>query len=253
MKILLTNDDGIYSEGIYAIYKTLKSIADVTVVSPDIERSAVGHGITLSHPIWYKKVIRKGKFFGYGISGTPADCVKFGISVILKGKRPDLVVSGINLGDNDGCSVFYSGTVAAAREGALMGIPSIALSLACFSEPDFSYAAKLGQQIARKVYQEKLPKATFLNVNIPNLPKSKIKGILSTRQGMTPIHGDFHKRISPHDREYYWMTGKLPETKGDLTIDTIALNRGYATLTPIQCDLTDDATLQKMQGWIFKR
>ena len=111
MNILLTNDDGIYAEGIYALYRELRKLADVTVVAPDSEKSSVGHGITLTHPIWQKKVHRKGKFFGYGISGTPADCVKFGISVIMK-KKPDLVVSGINFGANDGCSVFYSGTVA---------------------------------------------------------------------------------------------------------------------------------------------
>src|SRR3990167_9211343 len=114
MKILLTNDDGIYAEGIYALYKELVKVGDVTVVAPDSERSSVGHGITLSHPILFKKVNRKGRFFGYGISGTPADCVKFGVRVVLK-RKPDLLVSGINLGANDGCSVFYSGTVAGAR------------------------------------------------------------------------------------------------------------------------------------------
>ncbi len=116
--ILLTNDDGIYADGIYALFLELKKVAKVTVVAPDAEQSSVGHAITLSHPIWYKKVNRKGNFFGYGISGTPADCVKFAVSVNLKTK-PDLVISGINCGPNDGCSVFYSRTVAGAREGAL--------------------------------------------------------------------------------------------------------------------------------------
>ena len=131
MEILLTNDDGIYAEGIYALYRQLIQFATVTVVAPDSERSSVGHGITLAHPIWQKKINRKGKFFGYGISGTPADCVKFACGVILK-KKPDLIVSGINQGCNDGCSVHYSGTVAGAREGALMGIPSLAISLNTF-------------------------------------------------------------------------------------------------------------------------
>lgn len=252
MKILLTNDDGIYAEGIQALHKTLARIADVTVVAPDIERSAVSHGITLAHPIWFKKVRRNKKFFGYGISGTPADCVKFGVSVVLKGKKPDLVVSGINLGDNDGCSVFYSGTVAAAREGALMGIPSIAVSLATFTNPDFRYAAALTAKIAAQVHRTKPAKATFLNVNVPNLPKNKIKGVQYTRQGMTPIHGEFHKRFDPNLREYYWMTGKVPENKRDLAVDTYALRKGYVTLTPIQCDVTDQRTLQEMVSWRIK-
>ena len=131
MYILLTNDDGIYAEGIYSIYAELAKMANVTVVAPESEKSSVGHAITLAHPIWFKRVRRKGQPFGYAVSGTPADCVKFGVNVLMKHK-PDLVISGINLGANDGCSVFYSGTVAGAREGAILGIPSIAVSLATF-------------------------------------------------------------------------------------------------------------------------
>src|SRR3989338_604903 len=148
MRILLTNDDGIYADGIYALYLELKKIGAVTVVAPDSERSSVGHGITLAHPIWDKRVNRKGRFFGIGISGTPADCVKFAVAVILK-RKPDVVVSGINLGHNDGCSVFYSGTVAGVREGALMGIPSIAVSLATFINPDFSFAAQCAAKLTK--------------------------------------------------------------------------------------------------------
>src|SRR3989338_5281343 len=159
MKILLTNDDGIYAEGIYALYAELIKVGDVTVVAPDSERSSVGHGITLSHPIWFKKVRRKDKFFGYGISGTPADCVKFAVSVILK-QKPDVVVSGINFGGNEGCSVFYSGTVAGAREGALLGIPSIASSLDTFVDPDFSYGAKFTARLVKKVFKNKIPSGT---------------------------------------------------------------------------------------------
>ncbi len=251
MKILVTNDDGIYAPGILALAKALKKIADVVVVAPDSERSAVSHAITLAHPIWFKKVKRDKKFFGYAISGTPADCVKFGIDVILKSK-PDLVVSGINFGDNDGCSVFYSGTVAGAREGALLGIPSIAVSLATFDNPDFSYAAKLAAKVAQKVFAENLPKETFLNVNVPNLPKSRIKGILVTSQGMIPIHGKFHKRFDPNLREYYWMTGKVPVHQKDLSVDTYALAQGYVTLTPVACNLTHVQALEQLRAWRFK-
>ena len=174
MRILLTNDDGIYAEGMYALYLELKKLGTVTVVAPDSQKSSVGHGITLAHPIWHTKVNRKGQFFGTGVSGTPADCVKFAIGVLLKNK-PDVIVSGINLGTNDGCSVFYSGTVAGAREGALMGIPSLAISLDTFMEPDFSYAAKCGAKLVKLFGQGKLPKGTFLNVNVPHVAASKLK------------------------------------------------------------------------------
>lgn len=251
MKILLTNDDGIYAEGIYALYKELTKIGDVTVVAPDSERSSVGHGITLSHPIWFKKVRRKNKFFGYGITGTPADCVKFAVSVILK-RKPDLVVSGINFGGNEGCSVIYSGTVAGAREGALMGIPSIASSLATFVNPLFECAAKFTAQLAEQVNKNKIPPGTFLSVNVPNKKASKIKGIKVARQGLVPIHGDFDKRVDPNLREYYWMTGKVPPFKNDLNIDTYALRKDYITITPIQCDLTDYKCLNELQKWKLK-
>ena len=249
MKILLTNDDGIYAEGIYALYKELLKVGDVTVVAPDSERSSVGHGITLSHPIWFKKIRRKNKFFGYGISGTPADCVKFAVSVILK-RKPDLVVSGINLGPNDGCSVHYSGTVAGAREGALLGIPSIAASLGTFISPDFRIGAKFTARLAQKVHKNKLPAGTFLSVNIPS--RSPIQGVKVTRQGLVPIHGDFDKRVDPNLREYYWMTGKVPPQRNDLNFDTYALRKNFITVTPVHCDLTDYRCLDEIKTWKLK-
>lgn len=250
MKILLTNDDGIYAEGIYFLYEQLKKIGEVIVVAPDSERSAVGHGITLSRPIWHKKVNRRQKPFGYGISGTPADCVKFAVGVLLKNK-PDVVVSGINLGPNDGCSVFYSGTVAGAREGALLGIPSVAISLNTFVDPDFSYAAKFGAKITTHVHKNNLPKGTFLNVNVPDIDASKIKGIKTTRQCTVPIHGAFRKKQDPNLKDYYWMTGKVPSQKKNYDIDTYALGEGYVTITPIKSDSTDHDYLRKIEGIRF--
>ena len=238
MRILLTNDDGIYAEGIWAAYNELKKVGEVTVVAPDSERSSVGHGITLSHPIYFKKVTRHGAFFGYGISGMPADCVKFATNIVLK-KKPDLVVSGINLGGNEGCSAFYSGTVAGAREGALMGIPAMAVSLDTFTNPDFSYAAQLTAQLARKIHSQAMPKGSFISVNVPAVAKSQIKGIHVTRQGQEPIHGTFKKRIDPNGRTYYWLTGKLVSKKNDLNVDIYALRHKYVTVTPFHCDLTD--------------
>ncbi len=248
MHILLTNDDGILADGIFALYKELKKIGQVTVVAPDSERSSVGHGITLSHPIWYKKFHKNNQFLGYGISGTPADCVKFGVSVILK-KKPDLVVSGINWGGNDGCSVVYSGTVAGAREGALLGIPSIAFSLDTFLDADFSRAAKISSKVVKFFHKKSMPKGTFLNVNIPSVPQSQIKGIRFTRQGTEPIHSDFNKRTDPHLRNYYWMSGKWPTRQKDLNVDTYALHHNYVTVVPIKCDATDHSFLNELQNW----
>lgn len=245
MKILLTNDDGIYSDGIYAIYRELKKIGNVDVVAPESEKSSVGHAITLSHPILYKKVTRKGRFFGYGITGTPADCVKFALKVLLKSK-PDLIVSGINLGPNDGCSVHYSGTVAGAREGALNGIPSVALSLDTFTDPRFNVAAQFGARAIKQVLGNKIPNGTFLNINIPAVSKSKIKGFRITRQGTKPIHGNFRKRKDPNLKTYYWMTGTPAVIRKDDGSDTYALENNYVTIAPIQCDSTDDKYYEKL-------
>ena len=248
MKILLTNDDGIFAPGIYAIYKELCKFADVTVVAPENEQSSVGHGITLYKPLFVHKVSPQNKFQGYAVSGKPADCVKFAVDVIYKGKKPDLVVSGINFGGNDGCSVFYSGTVAGAREGALMGIDSMALSLDCYDNPDFSQSVKIGTKLVKLIFKNKLAKGTFLNVNIP---PGKIKGILSTKQGVEPIHGVFHQRINPHDKPYYWMSASNPKHINDNSIDTYALKNGYVTVTPVHCSLTDEGFLDKLRSWKF--
>jgi 5'-nucleotidase len=249
MRILLTNDDGIYAEGIHAAYKELSKIAEVTVVAPDSEQSSVGHGITLFYPLFSKKVSPERHFNGHAVSGKPADCVKFAVSVILKGKKPDLVISGINYGGNDGCSVFYSGTVAGAREGALMGINSFAVSLDCFDNPDFLASAKFTAKLAKWVYKNNLPKGTFLNVNVP---PGKPKGTLFTRQGTEPIHGTFEKRRSPHDKHYYWMGAQMPGHKNDNKIDTYALKNKYITITPIRSDLTDQSFLDKVDTYDFR-
>ena len=242
MHILLTNDDGIYAEGIYAAYKELSKIAQVTVVAPATEQSSVGHGITLFNPLFAQKVSPEKHFKGHAVSGKPADCVKFAVSVLLKGKKPDLVISGINFGGNDGCSVFYSGTVAAAREGTLMGIKSFAISLNCFVDPEFSTSAKFTAKLAKWLYKNDLPAGTFLNVNVP---PGKPKGVRFTRQGTEPIHEIFEKRKSPHDKHYYWMGAQMPDHKNDDRIDTYALKNKYITITPILSDLTNDAFLNK--------
>lgn len=248
MRILLTNDDGIYAEGLYAAYKELCKFADVMVVAPDSEQSSVGHGITLFYPLFVQKISLKYRFNGHAVTGKPADCVKFAVSVLLNGKKPDLIISGINFGGNDGCSVFYSGTVAAAHEGALMGVDSFAISLDSFNNPDFSTAAKFTAKLALWIYKNNLPAGTFLNVNVP---PGKPKGTRFTRQGTEPIHETFEKRKTPHDRHYYWMGAKMPLHKNDNKIDTYALKNKYITITPLHSDLTDEGFLDKVKTYDF--
>jgi 5'-nucleotidase len=248
MRILLTNDDGIYSEGLISLYNELCEIAQVDVVAPDSERSSVGHGITLSRPIFYKEIFIDNKRIGYGTSGTPADCVKLAVHSLIPHK-PDLVISGINLGPNDGCSVYYSGTVAGAREGALMGIPSMAFSLNTFVKPRFHWAVTQTIRIIQKMNFSEWPTHTFLNVNIPNVTDRQLKGITVTRQSEVPIHSQFIQRQGPASNDYVWMTGSSPKVRKDLQMDTSALAQNYITITPIQCDTTDHAFLKKMRHW----
>ena len=248
MTILLTNDDGIYAEGIFALYEELKKIADVKVVAPATEQSAVGHAITMSDPLRVKDAYRRQKFFGHSVSGTPADCVKIAIRSLFK-KMPDLVVSGINLGPNTGFSVLYSGTVSGATEGAILGIPSIAVSLGTFVNPDFKPAARFAAKMAKIVHRQGLPKGTFLNINVPGLPASKIKGIRITTQGKTPIIENFDKRVDPRNRIYYWLTGEVINLKGERDSDIIALKKGYISITPVQYDLTDYGYIDELKRW----
>ncbi len=245
MHIFLTNDDGVYAPGIYAMYLELKKLGDVTVVAPDGERSSVSQAITLSHPIYHRAVLfNKGR--AHAVSGTPADCVKFGLKLLVR-RKPDLVVSGINNGSNDGCSVFYSGTVGAAREGALAGIPSIAISLDRGRGAHYSTASKVGIRVARWIAAHGLPEGTFLNVNVPDVPVETLKGIVFAEQCRVPIHGEFRRRKDPAGRTYYWMTGRPPATKDEATSDSYLLKRKFAVVAPIRCDQTDHGLLQKLR------
>jgi len=251
INILLTNDDGIYSEGIRALCESLKTIGRVTIVAPDAERSAVGHAITLSDPLRVKKVNRSGKFFGYATTGTPADCVKLAIRALLK-KKLDLIVSGINLGPNVGYSVLYSGTVSGATEGAILGIPSFAISLATFTNPDYCFAAKFARKLAKQIIQNKgLPKGTLLNVNIPAVSQKYIKGVRVVKQSEKAIEERFDKREDPRKRIYYWLTGEIikSDKKEDADIETIRSN--YISITPIHCDMTNYDFLKELKNWKF--
>jgi 5'-nucleotidase len=246
--ILITNDDGIYAPGIYALYKAMVDLGDVAVVAPDSERSAVGHALTISDPLRVFEVDRYGEFFGYAVNGTPADSVKLAVKAILD-RKPDLVVSGINQGPNTAINVIYSGTVSAATEGIIMGIPSIAFSLTSFRNKDFSYAARFAKYLAQKVLEEKLPEETLLNVNIPALPEEEIRGVKITRQGKGRYEEYFEKRIDPMNRNYYWLAGKKLQLDHESDVDDVAVMNNFISITPIQFDLTDYKAIDLLKNW----
>ncbi|MCX5784640.1 MAG: 5'/3'-nucleotidase SurE [Elusimicrobia bacterium] len=248
MEILITNDDGIYAEGIYALASALKKLGNITVVAPDTQRSAVGHAITIVDPLRVSVARRNGKFFGYASSGTPADCVKLAIKTLMK-KKPDLVVSGINLGANIGYNILYSGTVSGATEGALLGIPSLAVSLDTFTGPDFSAAAAFSVKIAASMKKRRLPAGTLLNVNVPAIKASKIKGVRITNQSRTSFNDWFDKRKDPHGQTYYWMDGDFKPKDSDASSDLNAVKAGYISVTPIQFDLTDYKFITALENW----
>ena len=204
MHILLTNDDGIYAPGIAALQKALRRLGTVSVVAPMMEQSAVGHSITLVHPLRVIAAERRGKFFGYGVSGAPADCVKLAVQELLK-RSVDLVVSGINLGSNAGVNALYSGTVAAAVEGVMLGIPGIAVSMDFCERPEFGPAARIAQRLIEAVVRRGLRPDMLLNVNIPALPLKRIKGIKVTPQSRRMPAEGFERRTDPMGRHYYWI------------------------------------------------
>lgn len=248
MKILVSNDDGIDSPGISALVKSLKEIAEVTVVAPQGEQSAVGHAITMKIPLRVTHYYKNGDFFGYAIDGTPADCIKIGIRNIMQ-EAPDLVVSGINNGSNTAINIIYSGTVSAAREAAIMDVPAFAISVTSHVPKSYSFAAKVAKQLALKMKNHKLPLGTMLNVNVPDIPENEIAGIILTKQGKSKWDDIYEKRLDPYGREYYWLTGTLLEVDKNNDIDQVAIRKNYVSITPIHFDLTDYSTFDQMKHW----
>ncbi|MFA6468225.1 MAG: 5'/3'-nucleotidase SurE [Bacteroidota bacterium] len=249
LSILVSNDDGILSEGLGALVNELQSIADVTIVAPDSQQSAVGHAITVHRPLRVREVKKDGKFFGYAVDGTPADCVKLAIRSVMKSK-PDLVISGINHGSNTAISVIYSGTVSAATEGTILGIPSFAMSLTTFeANADFSYAAKFARNLALKVVENGLLSGTLLNVNVPHLPENEIQGVVITRQGKSIWNDEFEARRDPGNKQYFWLKGELVELDEEEDIDQRAILNNKVSITPIQFDLTNYSMIEKLKSW----
>lgn len=248
MKILVCNDDGINSPGIQTLAESLSEIAEVVVIAPLMEQSAIGHAITMHYPLRVTKSFKEGKFFGYAVDGTPADCIKIGIRNIMQ-EPPDLVVSGINHGSNTAINIIYSGTVSAAREAAIMDIPSIAISVTNHSVTDFKFAGKVAKMLAIEIAGKDIPLGTLLNVNVPDLPEDKIAGILLTKQGKSKWDDVYEKRQDPYGKDYYWLTGNLFELDTEIETDQAAIKKNFVSVTPIHFDLTDYVTYNKMKNW----
>ena len=249
MKILLTNDDGIHAEGLRTLYDLLIPKHSITVVAPDRERSAVGHGITLDRPIRAEKIILNGGWEGFAVSGTPADCIKLAVVEIMKVK-PDIVISGINPGANVGVNINYSGTVAAAREAALYGIPAIAVSVQAQTPKTYIEIAEFIRLFAEDIGRKGMPSGTFLNINFPDTPLGQIAGVRISRQGITLFSEYFEKRKDPRNRTYYWQGSDVQPISDEPDNDGDALNRNYISITPIKCDVTDYNSLDALKSWV---
>jgi len=242
MRILLCNDDGIHAPGLHALHGAIRDLGEVTVAAPAAEQSAVGHAITLSNPIKCRPVEKDGAFFGHAVGGTPADCVKLAVYALMP-ERPEIVVSGINLGPNAGISVIYSGTVSAATEGTILGIPSMAVSLSTFTDPIWDTPARVARDLLGKLHRLGLPPETLLNVNVPNIPYDQLKGVRVTRMGRSRFVEIFHRRTDPRNNVYYWMDGEMELLGDGADTDIRAIEDGYVSLTPIWFDLTHHAVL----------
>ncbi|CAI8309102.1 MAG: 5'-nucleotidase SurE [Owenweeksia sp. TMED14] len=242
--ILITNDDGISSPGIRMLINQMNSLGDVVVVAPNSPQSGMGHAITINDSLRCDIIsIDSGSQKEYSCSGTPVDCIKLGVHEILD-RKPDLIVSGVNHGSNASVNVIYSGTMAAAIEGSMQGVPSIGFSLLDYSwEADFTEAEEYVLEIASKVLKNGLPNGICLNVNIPKMSNKKCNGIKICRQTIGKWIEDFDKRIDPNGKSYYWMTGAFKDQDGSDQSDIWALNEKYVSIVPVKFDLTAHESL----------
>jgi len=252
LRILIANDDGIFAPGIKALATRLAEEPqhEVYVVAPDRERSATGHSLTLHKPLRVEEVELPGKMRRcWSTTGTPSDCVKLAISVLLEDNKPDLVISGINNGANLGAEVLYSGTVAAAMEGAFLGVPSIAISMVTKGEgKHFDVAADFMARFLAVYKLNKFGPKTMININVPSLPKEKIKGARVTELGVRLYNDWFEKRHDPRGRDYYWLTGHAIEEGEAETSDAYALAHNMISITPVTFNMTDREALPKLEA-----
>lgn len=250
-RILLTNDDGVTAPGINCLAESLNDFANISIVAPQTEMSAMGHAITISDPLKVTEIFKDDIHFGWGIGGTPADCVKLAINGGLV-EKPDLVISGINQGANVGVDIIYSGTVSAAYEGTILNIPSMAISLDSFVQKDFSAAGRVAKIMAQRIINEGLPMGTLLNVNVPAGDYDSFKGFTVTKQGSGTYREHFDRREDPRKRIYYWLSGTRHYEDPDPTLDENAVRAGHVTITPLHYELTNHDYLESLEAWDLK-
>ena len=246
--ILVTNDDGINFIGIKKLKEAVEEFGDVYVVAPDAERSAVGHAITITTPLRVNEIVEDGQLFGYAVNGTPADCVKLAVSQLLP-RKPDIVISGINPGENTAMNVLYSGTVSAATEGVIQGIPSVAVSITSFKYRKYDLAQKFIKSLMKELLEKGIPRGTLLNVNIPPFQEQGIKGVKIARHGNGRFTEAFEKRTDPSGRTYYWLGGKRHPSYEDNDNDDTLVWQGYIVISPITFQLTDEKALKPLKKW----
>lgn len=251
MNILLTNDDGIYAPGLAALERELRRLGEVVVVAPATEQSGVGHSITYLTPLIVKEVYNGDRRWGWTVEGSPADCVRIAIAELCPW-RPDLVVSGINNGLNVGINVLYSGTVAAAIEGAFFRITSVAVSLEFDEHAQFDKAACLARQVIQQVLENKRPEPQLYNLNIPTAALEGTPQVRIVPMDVTQYGERFEKRLDPWGRAYYWATGGPPPPLGEHETDLSAIAQGLVTLTPLDYNMTRRAAMTEMQEWSFR-
>lgn len=252
--ILLTNDDGVHAEGIQALRRTFEAEdgVDVVVVAPDRERSASGHALTLHRPIFANPVQMPGTQVPmYAVTGTPADCAKLAIEELLP-RRPDLVISGINRGANLGTDVIYSGTVSAAVEGTVQGIPAIAASLCTWAPFDYTWPARFVRDLAFRVARDGLPAGVLLNVNIPPVPDpAHLAGVAITKMGVRRYENQWSRRVTPRGQTYYWLAGDVAELDNDPDSDVVAIQQNKISISPLHLDLTAHWFMDDLKEWQF--
>ncbi|MBL8023709.1 MAG: 5'/3'-nucleotidase SurE [Elusimicrobia bacterium] len=247
--ILVVNDDGVYGEGLKPLAKALARLGRVTVVVPERERSAASHAITLHKPIR----VRKLEPNLYIMNGTPADCTRFGVIAMLK-ERADVVVSGINHGANLGADTMYSGTVGAAKEACMLGVPALAVSITTKEpKPHFATAARFAVEVARQLLTRGVPKHTCLNVNVPNRAWGSLKGVAVTTLGKRIYGRALSPRVDPRGLTYYWMAGAVPRGVAEPGSDISAIEEGKISVTPLKLYLTDDPFLPDLRRWRWAR
>ena len=248
--ILVTNDDGITAPGIRALISVMNELGDVVVVDPDSPQSAMGHAITINSTLHCDSIkIDDGPQIEYSCSGTPADCIKMGVNEILK-RKPDICVSGINHGSNSSINVIYSGTMSAAIEASIEGIPSIGFSLLDYKwNADFESIKSFIKKITIEAMKQGIPKGNALNVNFPKLKEGDIKGIKICRQAKAHWIEKFDKRKSPQGKEYYWLTGEFINQDDGKDTDEWALKNGFISVVPVKFDMTDHSNIKELNNW----